>query len=162
MKYVAQFKKVSYEQFEKDMKELGLKNVEVAYNNVKIPKRATTGSAGYDFVSPIGFTLYHGESIIIPTGIRCLIDESWVLNIYPRSGLGFKTHVRLANSVGIIDSDYFYADNEGHIMIKLVADKPIEVKAGDRIAQGVFTEYGITVDDNATESRHGGMGSSGE
>lgn len=162
MKYVAQFKNVSYEQFEKDMKKLGLQNVEVAYDNVKIPKRVTTGSAGYDFVSPISFTLYHGESIIIPTGIRCLIDESWVLNIYPRSGLGFKTHVRLANSVGIIDSDYYYADNEGHIMIKLVADKPIEVKAGDRIAQGVFTEYGITVDDNATESRHGGIGSSGE
>lgn len=173
MKYIAKFEKVSKAQFVegikkvmKDYSNLFAKSdegVDDVYDNIiKLPKRSTAGSAGYDFVSPFGFSLKKGESIVIPTGIRCRIDDSWVLNLYPRSGLGFKTHVRLANTVGIIDSDYYYSDNEGHIMIKLVAEKPIEVNAGDRFAQGVFTEYGITVDDEATETRNGGFGSSGK
>lgn len=162
MKAIAKFEKVSREQFNKDF----LKNVPYkcdydVYENIKLPVRSSTGSAGYDFVSPIGFSLGHGESIIIPTGIRCKIDDGWMLGCYPRSGLGFKTHVRLANTVGIIDSDYYYADNEGHIMIKLVADKLLVVNPGDRICQGIFTEYGITVDDECEVKRTGGFGSTG-
>lgn len=170
MKYVAEFDKVSREQFEKDY--FAVTSIERVQSNdcaeliydeaIALPKRATAGSAGYDFVSPISFTLNPGEEIIIPTGVRCRIDESWMLGIYPRSGLGFKYRVRLNNTVGIIDSDYFFAENEGHIMIKLTTDKPITVNAGDRIAQGIFTEYGITVDDEATGVRTGGMGSSGK
>ena len=162
MKAIAKFEKVSREQFNKDF----LKNVTYkcdydVYENVKLPVRSSTGSAGYDFVSPIGFSLGHGESIIIPTGIRCKINEGWVLNIYPRSGLGFKTHVRLANTVGIIDSDYYNADNQGHIMVKLVAEKPVHLDIGDRFCQGVFTPYGITEDDECETERTGGFGSTG-
>ena len=169
MNKIAKFEKVSYEQFHEDMKRLFPNASDDIsgeyfkfYNTVTIPKRSSKGSAGYDFVSPIGFTLQHGDSIVIPTGIRCKMDEDWVLSIYPRSGLGFKTHVRLANSVGIIDASYYYTDNEGHIMVKLVADKPIEVNPGDRFCQGIFTQYGITEDDDVTEERIGGLGSSGK
>ena len=165
MKYVAEFEAVSKEQFAKDfVKNFGgfdNKASEV-YDNVVIPKRATTGSAGYDFVAPFGFTLDKGDSIVIPTGIRCKIDESWFLQIVPRSGLGFKFHVTLANTVGIIDSDYYNSDNEGHIMVKLIADEPFEIKTGDRFAQGIFMEYGIVVNDEATATRNGGFGSSGK
>lgn len=162
MKYVAEFEAVSKEQFTKDFMKLFGGTGEKAYDNVALPKRATTGSAGYDFVAPFGFTLDKGDSIVIPTGIRCKIDESWFLQIVPRSGLGFKFHVTLANTVGIIDSDYYNSDNEGHIMVKLIADEPFEVKTGDRFAQGIFMEYGIVVNDEATATRNGGFGSSGK
>lgn len=165
MKYVAEFEAVSKEQFIKDFTKLfafSEVSPSEAYDNVILPKRATTGSAGYDFVSPFGFTLNKGESIVIPTGIRCKIDESWFLQIVPRSGLGFKFHVTMANTVGIIDSDYYDSDNEGHIMVKLIADEPFEIKTGDRFAQGIFMEYGIAVNDDATAKRNGGFGSSGK
>lgn len=162
MKYVAEFEKVSKGQFIKDFaKMLGGIGVD-AYDHITLPKRATTGSAGYDFVAPFDFTLHRGEHIVIPTGIRCKIDESWFLQIVPRSGLGFKFHVTLANTVGIIDSDYYNSDNEGHIMVKLIADEPFEIKTGDRFAQGIFMEYGIAVNDEATATRNGGFGSSGK
>ena len=95
--------------------------------------------------------------------MRVRIDEGWVLKIYPRSGLGFKFRLQLNNTVGIIDSDYYYSDNEGHIFIKITNDskenKTLEIKKGDAFAQGIFVEYGITVDDDATEIRNGGFGS---
>ena len=89
-----------------------------------------------------------------------------MLKIYPRSGLGFKFRLQLNNTVGIIDSDYFYSDNEGHIFIKITNDsnegKTVQVKAGTGFAQGIFLEYGITVDDDATAVRNGGFGSTTE
>ncbi len=86
-----------------------------------------------------------------------------MLKCYPRSGLGFKYRLQLDNTVGIIDSDYFYSDNEGHMFIKVTNDghegKTLTLEAGDGFAQGIFVEYGITVDDEATEVRNGGFGS---
>ena len=151
MKRIAQFFKVSEEQFGRD-----------CYDKIKLPLRATSGSAGYDFFAPYDFELDPGEEIIIDTGIRAKIQEDWVLVIFPRSGSGFKYGVRLANTAGVIDSDYFNADNEGHIKIKLVGGtKTYSVKAGDAFAQGIFLPYGITEDDESTEERHGGFGSTG-
>ncbi len=152
MNRIAEFFKVSKEQFTKE-----------GYENIKLPKRATAGSAGYDFYAPYDFTLEAGGEIIIETGVRARIDDGWVLVILPRSGSGFKYGVRLANTAGVIDSDYFNADNEGHIKIKLVgATKDFCVKAGDAFAQGIFLPYGITVDDECTNERHGGFGSTGK
>ena len=120
-------------------------------------------NAGYDFFSPVDFELKPGESIKIPTGIRAEMENDWVLKLYPRSGLGFKFRLQLNNTVGIIDSDYFYSDNEGHIFIKITNDsnegKTVQVQAGTGFAQGIFLEYGITVDDDATAVRNGGFGS---
>ena len=133
------------------------------YENLKLPRRATKGSAGYDFFAPAAFTLKPGEMTKILTGIRARIDDGWVLKLYPRSGLGFKFRLQLNNTVGIIDSDYYGSDNEGHIQVKLTNDsregKTVEVEAGTGFSQGIFVEYGITVDDEADEVRNGGFGS---
>ena len=97
-------------------------------------------------------------------GLLCVeMEENWVLKCYPRSGLGFKFRLQLNNTVGIIDSDYFYSDNEGHIFAKLTNDtnenKTVELGKGTGFMQGIFVEYGITVDDDATAVRNGGFGS---
>lgn len=154
MKKIAQFFKVSENEFIKD-------GVKADYDDIILPKRATAGSAGYDFFSPKEYSVGAGETIKIPTGIRVKIDEGWVLKIYPRSSLGFKYRLQLNNTVGIIDSDYFYAENEGHIFIKMTncGDKPLTIEKGKAFAQGIFIEYGITIDDNATALRTGGFGS---
>lgn len=164
MQRIAKFSKVSWEQFVKDWKEEFGTDDEVTrkiYCGIDVPKRATKGSAGYDFFAPIGFTLEPGETIKIPTGVRCEMDEGWVMMGFPRSGLGFKYRMRLSNTVCILDEDYFYSDNEGHIFIKVVneGNKTMTVKAGDGFAQGIFLQYGITEDDNATDKRNGGFGS---
>lgn len=175
MEKIAKFEKVAYEQFLKGyMKTFGLDHIEpskrmmikTAYDIIQLPKRSTYGSAGYDFFSPLSFKLAPNESIIIPTGIRVKINEGWVLKIYPRSGLGTKYCTQLDNTVGIIDSDYYLSDNEGHIFVKLTNDskeeKTLHVKLGDRIVQGIFSIYGITIDDDVIEERTGGFGSTGK
>lgn len=164
MKRIAKFHKVSYEQFFESCREdFNEEEIKEMYEKIKLPARATSGSAGYDVFAPFDFTLAPSQTLKIPTGIRCEIDEGWVLKIYPRSGLGFKFRLQLNNTVGIIDSDYFYSDNEGHIFIKITNDsnenKTVEVKSGTGFAQGIFVEYGITTDDNATAIRNGGLGS---
>ena len=166
-KRIAQFEKVSLAQFEKDWIDTfgndGYYVITDIYNNIKLPKRATKGSAGYDFFAPIDITLQPNSTIKIPTGIRVKMEEGWVLKCYPRSGLGFKYRLQLDNTVPVIDSDYFYSDNEGHIFAKITNDtkegKIVKVKAGDGFMQGIFVEYGITVDDNVEEIRNGGFGS---
>lgn len=134
-----------------------------AVNDVTLPKRATSGSAGYDFFAPFDFTLRTGESIRIPTGIRAKMEPGWVLLLFPRSGLGFRYRLQLDNTVGVVDSDYYGSDNEGHIFIKLTLDarepKELTVKRGEAFAQGVFVPYGLTDDDSADAVRNGGFGS---
>ncbi len=167
MKRIAKFYKVSEQRFLDDWKDSfpGSSEEEIReiYDNILLPKRATAGSAGYDFFAPADFCLQPGEMIKIPTGIRVEMEPEWVLKCYPRSGLGFKYRLQLNNTVGIIDSDYFYSDNEGHIFAKLTNDgregKTVELKKGTGFMQGIFVEYGITVDDDATGIRNGGFGS---
>lgn len=174
MKRIAQFEKVSIAQFREawldtfypgnqTMKDDIIDNIEDIYDKIKLPKRATIGSAGYDFYSPLNFTLKPGETIKIPTGIRVRIEEGWVLKCYPRSGLGFKYRIQLNNTVGIIDSDYYHSDNEGHIFSKITndsnEDKSVTIEEGTGFMQGIFVEYGITVDDDTDELRNGGFGS---
>lgn len=167
MKRIAKFHKVSFEQFKEGwidtFGEVGESKIQKIYDAVKLPKRATSGSAGYDFYTPISLTIQPGETVKIPTGIRVEMEENWVLKCYPRSGLGFKFRLQLNNTVGIIDSDYFYSDNEGHIFAKLTNDtnegKIVELSEGTGFMQGIFVEYGITIDDDATEVRNGGFGS---
>ena len=167
MEKIAKFEKVSLNQFEKDylnaFPELTIKNIELIYNRIKLPKRATTGSAGYDFFAPADIVLNPGETAKIPTGVRVWMEQDWVLKCYPRSGLGFKYRLQLNNTVGIIDSDYYYSDNEGQIFAKITNDsnegKTVEVEAGDGFMQGIFVQYGITLDDDVTEVRNGGFGS---
>lgn len=131
--------------------------------DIILPKRSTLGSAGYDIFSTETFTLKPGESKIVKTGLNVLIGSGMVLMIYPRSGLGFKYKTQLANTVGIIDSDYILSDNYGHIMIKLVndGDKEFTIMKGDAFAQAICMNYFVTEDDGFTkkEIRNGGFGS---
>lgn len=172
MKRVAEFEKVSYEQFEKDyLDTYGLagddtskrlrQEIESMYYGLELPTRATKFSAGYDVHTPFSFTLKPGEVIKIPTGIKCHMNTDYVLVLCPRSGLGFKYQAALSNTLGIIDADFISSDNEGHIFIKLVnrGDKEFSVTSNAAIAQGIFLEYGITEDDHVEATRNGGFGS---
>lgn len=162
------FEKVSITEYEKVVaEEFSPKNGVVnysTYEDIKLPKRATKGSAGYDFYSPISFKLKPGQSIKVPTCIKCRLNHGCVLLILPRSSYGFKYRMQLDNTVGVIDQDYYgNENNEGHIFIKVTNDsknnKTIEVKRGDAFAQGIITCFCITDDDDTTTLRTGGMGS---
>ena len=167
MQRIAKFHKVSKQRFVEDWADTfpGYEPQDIwkIYESIKLPKRATAGSAGYDFYAPITIALAAGCSIKIPTGIRVEMENNWVLKCYPRSGLGFKYRLQLNNTVGIIDSDYFYSDNEGHMFSKITNDtneeKTIDIAQGEGFMQGIFVEYGITLDDDVTDVRNGGFGS---
>lgn len=182
MKVVGNFSKVSFDQFVKDWKDtfdnlgdlreifdvddhdINEDYIAGIYGNIKLPTRSTVGSAGYDFVSPLHFCLEPEDEIKIPTGIRVEINKpGWALMLFPRSGLGFKYHLKFANTIPVIDSDYAYSENEGHIFLKIrnEGSKTMVVEAGDKIVQGVFLKFGITSDDNITTTRNGGFGSTG-
>lgn len=157
---VATFMKVSKEQYALDV--YGSADAEpLEYADIHMPSRATTGSAGYDFYLPQSLVIAN-KPVLIHTGIRVRLDKGWMLALFPRSGLGFKYGLRLLNTVGIVDSDYFNAKNEGHIAIKMVADTPVELSAGDRFAQGILLPYGIATNDHILMTgRDGGFGSTG-
>ena len=169
MNKISKFEKVSFGQFKTDFLDSfpnTKQNIEQLYESIQRPRRATTGSAGYDFYSPIEFYLEPGQTMKIPTGIRARMDSSWVLMLFPRSGLGFKYRLQLNNTVGVIDSDYYHAKNEGHIFIKITNDsnegKVLSLDKGDAFAQGIFLPFGITEDDDADGVRVSGLGSTSE
>ena len=135
-------------------------------NYLKIaPKRGTKKSAGYDFFSPVELIIPAHEMAKVPTGIKVCMNDDEILSIYPRSSIGFKTGIRLANTVGIIDADYYNNNNnEGHIFIKFYnpTDTDYKINIGDKIAQGIFTKYLIVDDeDEILTERNGGLGSTG-
>ena len=134
-----------------------------AFEMLDLPSRATVGSAGYDIRTPLGFTLNPGKSVIIPTGLMCQMPQDVVLMVYPRSGLGFKHGIRLANSTGIIDSDFCNSNSKGHILLKLCngGGKSVLIRPNERVCQGIFMHYLTTDDDDTTGVRDGGFGSTG-
>ena len=163
MERIAKFLKVSEENFISSLDGFSKDEAKKIYEDIKLPLRATKYSAGYDFYAPFDFTLKPGETIKIPTGIRAKMREDYALFLLPRSGLGFKYRLQLNNTIGLIDADYFYSDNEGHIFAKITNDsnegKVISVKKGEAFIQGVFLSYGITEDDEVNSIRNGGFGS---
>lgn len=165
MQKIGSFEKVSFEQFEKDWIHTygNTGNVREIYERICLPSRATKGSAGYDFHAPVDIDLEPGCSALIPSGIRARIADGWVLMIFPRSGLGFRYRMQLDNTVGIIDADYYDAENEGHIMVKITNDsregKPLHIEQGRGLVQGIFLPFGIVEDDAAEGIRKGGFGS---
>ena len=156
------FNKISKTQY---LLDFGVDNPCCTYDEIKLPQRATKYSAGYDIYAVTDFTLNPGESIKIPTGINIHIDPDKFLMIVPRSGLGFRYGVRLANSTGIIDADYSESDNEGHMWVKLdypllsQPQKPMVIKKGDAICQGIILSYFKVDGDDVDTSRNGGFGS---
>ena len=166
MTTIAKFEKVSIERFTEDwMEKMGAskKEAQRVYDVLALPERATKGSAGYDFKAPCDIVLKPQETITIPTGIRVKMDIGWVLMLFPRSSLGFKYRMQLNNTVGIIDSDYQYADNEGHVFAKITNDskdgRTIEIKAGQGFMQGIFLPCGLAEEEMVDVKRTGGIGS---
>ena len=154
MRTAAKFEKVSFEIF-------SLNGTRETYDNIKLPRRATQKSAGYDFYAPTDITVAPSETVTVATGVRALMPSSWCLMIFPRSGLGFKYKLRLNNTVGIIDADYSDSDNEGHIFIRMTneSNTPLTIPQGSAFAQGIFLQYLLTEDDDTTTTRNGGLGS---
>jgi dUTP pyrophosphatase len=156
------FEKISFDQYVKDV---GAERYELAeeYLDIKLPRRATKKSAGYDFYSPFYFQLAPGETIKIPTGVKAYMQDNEMLDIRIRSSLGFKYDVTISNSAPVIDADYYNnKNNEGHIWIKLInhGDKTLEIDKGEAFAQGIFSTYLVTDDDKpVNEDRTGGIGS---
>lgn len=191
---IAKFEKVSFEEFCRAYKPIYVENAKqmaidrgedvsegfayseeeftqiaiALYENIKLPKRSTSGSAGYDFFYPYGrVELVPNSTCLIPTGIKCKMEPGWVLLELPKSGLGFNYRVQMDNTVGVIDSDYYNnPTNEGHIMIKITNDsrngQVCVFDDGNKYCQGVFVPYGITEDDDVQETRQGGFGSTGK
>ena len=160
MKIDARFEKVSWDRAMLDWNDVGEK-LRGAYDALPLPQRGTQHSAGYDICSPFDVHVEAGKPFTLYTGLRCIITKGWFLMMAPRSGLGFRYGLRLANTVGIIDSDYADAVNEGHIAARLIADESFDIHAGDRILQGILMPYGMTSDDCARTVRTGGLGSTG-
>jgi len=158
---VARFERVSPPQFAKDAKAFAHA---LPVEEIPLPRRATQGSAGYDFTCPVEVTMLPGESAVIPTGMRVLMQPGWVLVNCPRSSLGRKYGIRLANTVGIIDSDYSFTDNQGHILVMLVngGSEPVTLHPGDRFCQGILLPHGLAEEDEVTATRIGGFGSTGK
>ena len=154
------FEKISKEQFINDFERMAQV---VNYYDLKLPKRATKHSAGYDVFSPISFTLKPNEDIKIPTGFKVyMLEDEWI-GFLPRSGHGFKYYIRLANTEGVGDSDYYNnVDNEGHYYIKIRNEgtENFSVKTGEAIAQAIFHKYLLVDGDDFTgDERVGGFGS---
>ncbi len=154
------FEVISINQFNKDFK-----NIDTKYDDIIIPKRSTKFSAGYDFYMPYDLTIKKNEVVLIPTGIKVMLNSDEFLGIYIRSSLGFKYNLRMCNQVGIIDSDYYNnSSNEGHIFVKLKneGDNDIILKKYDRYVQGIIQKYYIVDNEKEVEDiRVGGIGSSG-
>ena len=171
-KVIARFEKVTFEQFIKDINKqieneeltefVGKQDLNEMYKAIVLPYRKTKGSAGHDFIAPFDIVLQPGQTIVIPTGIRCFIEPDYVLCLAPRSGQGFNYRLRFNNTLGYIDSDYYYSDNEGHIMAKLSneGNKIFKCEKGKAFCQGLFHEYFIAEGNEEPEAtRNGGIGS---
>lgn len=171
MRRVAKFEKVSWTQFQKDYidtfgegKTINMDDVKDIYDNIKVPCRKTKFSAGHDISIPFDITLPPKERLMIPTGIRCQIETDYVMLIMPRSSLGIKKGLRISNTVPVIDSDYYNANNEGHIFISVINDGKdvIKFKTGDNIVQAMFVPYGVADEEEILEERVGGIGSTND
>ena len=160
------FEKISYQQFSNDwcgVNDGGL--ITAAYDSIKIPKRSTAYSAGYDISTPVPFKIAPGETIKIPTGLRVTgMPKDVVLLGFVRSSIGIKRNIVLCNGTMILDADYADAKNEGHMWIALSNEGNgwEEFNTGDKICQGVFVHYLVTEDDSADGVRVGGIGSTGK
>ena len=130
--------------------------------DITLPTRSTKGSAGYDIYTPVDMMIPGNMTQIIPLGIKAKIKHGYYLQVVPRSSVGIKKHLMLANTVGIIDADYYNnPDNEGIMFCGFYnyMNQDIEIKKGERIAQAI--PYGVTEDDATESERTGGIGSTG-
>ena len=163
---MSHFEKVTFEQWKADCGIKGLSDdmLKKWFDAIKLPKQATSASAGCDFFMPFNLNFEGGSSFKIATGVRWVCedgDRDKVLLIVPRSGLGFRYGIRLSNTVGVIDADYCDSDNQGHIIISLVnpSDVAVPLEEGKPFAQGIVVRYEVPEGAGSGEARNGGFGS---
>lgn len=134
--------------------------------DIQLPTRATQHSAGYDFYSPVTAVINPNEQVIIWTDVKAYMQPDEVLLILPRSSIGIKRGLILANTIGVIDSDYYNnPENDGNIAICLKNLNPhqtVVIEKGEKIAQGIFVKYLLVDNDNTTVKRKGGIGSTNQ
>jgi len=129
---------------------------------IKLPTRGTNTSAGYDISSPVEIVVApHSVSALVLTDVCVELQEDEFLMIVPRSSLGMKRNLMLANTVGVVDSDYFdNVSNGGNIGLKLYnfGDVPAVVSAGEKVVQGIIMKF-QTFGEYVETARSGGFGS---
>ena len=131
---------------------------------ITLPTRATKSSIAYDFYSPVTITIPPMQPVVTWTDIKAKFNTDEALLINVRSSMG-KHPIMIANTQGWIESDYYSnPDNDGNIGIRLfnLGTEPYIIKAGDRIAQGMFIKYLEADNGNTDTERQGGFGSSGK
>ncbi len=139
-----------------------MRKFEKLIDDVILPKRQTSYSAGYDFYNYQDVLIKANSKVIIKSYIRCIMEDDEFLSLHIRSSLGIKHGLMLANTTGIIDKDYYgNPDNGGHILVCIInsSDQDYLLKKEERFIQGIFQKYYTTSDDDATSSRTGGIGS---
>lgn len=132
---------------------------------LKLPKRSTKKSAGYDFYAVNDIVCKSHEITMIPTGMKAKMEDNEMLLLFNRSSNPKKKGLIILNGVGVVDSDYYgNSDNDGEIagLFYNMRDEDVEIKAGDKIMQGIFVKYEKTEDDEAEGERSGGFGSTGK
>jgi len=132
--------------------------------NIELPQYHTPESAGFDIASNSDITVAAGEVAKIPTGLVIAAPKGHFLLIAARSSLSLKKGLTMANGIGIIDPDYAGPNDQVHIIVHNFTDKTVEVKKGERLAQGIFlpieqAEWKEV--DELRASDRGGMGSTG-
>jgi len=134
---------------------------------IKIPVRSTTNSAGYDFFAMEDVVLPAKKLTRVMTGIKCELMPDMLLLLANRSSNPSKKHLILANGVGIVDADYYNnPDNDGEIGFEFynISDEDVTIKKDEKIGQGVIIHFTKTENDigyGATATRTGGFGSTG-
>lgn len=136
---------------------------------IKLPKRSTELSAGYDFFAPEDVIVLpmkaNSQPILVRTGIKAYMPKDEFLMICNRSSNPAKKHLVVPNGIGVVDSDYVdNPDNEGEIgfLFYNLSDEMVFIKKGDKLGQGIFVKFATTDDDDASGKREGGFGSTGK
>ena len=145
------FEKISYEEFAKSVKD-----DPKLYEEIKMPRRDSDFTAGYDIYLLDDLVLEPKEIQKVPTGLKAFFEKDEVLLLVVRSSMGFVYNLRLCNQVGVIDADYYNnPDNEGHIWIKIQneSDQKIELPKGEAVVQGIFMKYLTTNSDDSLKMK---------
>lgn len=131
----------------------------------ELPKRSTAKSAGYDFIVPEDTVCKSHQITMVKSGVKAYFPDDETLLLFNRSSNPKKKGLIILNGVGVVDADYAdNQDNEGEIagLFYNMLNEDVILKAGEKMMQGVFVQYGITDDDNANGQRNGGFGSTGK
>ncbi|MCY0870213.1 MAG: dUTP diphosphatase, partial [Firmicutes bacterium] len=130
-----------------------------------LPRRQTSGSAGYDIRALSPVDIAPGQVALVATGLRIRLEPGYFLGIFSRSSMSVRRNLTLANGVGVVDADYYAnADNGGHILVPLwnFGTCTQSIAKGERIAQGIVLAAGwLASDEPHARERQGGFGSTG-